>query len=45
LYEVSIPVRSADAGPLRDAAKEASDALTRLDSDGRMRAQLSGVKR
>ena len=37
--------QSADAGPLRDAAKEASDALTRLDSDGRMRAQLSGVKR
>ena len=37
--------QNADAGPLRDAAKEASDALTRLDSDGRMRAQLSGVKR
>jgi tetratricopeptide (TPR) repeat protein len=30
----------ADSAPLRDAAKEASDALQRLDSDGRVRAQL-----
>ena len=38
--------RDADAGPLRDGAKEATDALKRLDSDGRVRAQLSpGVKR
>jgi eukaryotic-like serine/threonine-protein kinase len=32
--------QNADAGPLRDGAKEASDALHRLDSDGRLRAQL-----
>ena len=38
--------QNADPGPLRDAAKEASDALKRLDSDGRLRAQLvSGAKR
>jgi len=38
--------QNADVGPLRDAAKEASDALKRLDSDGRLRAQLvSGAKR
>jgi serine/threonine-protein kinase len=38
--------RNADAGPLRDGAKEATDALKRLDSDGRVRAQLTpGVKR
>ena len=37
--------RTADAGPLRDAAKEASEALRRLDADGRLRAQLaSGIK-
>jgi hypothetical protein len=31
---------------LRDGAKEATDALKRLDSDGRVRAQLTpGVKR
>ncbi|MEP6622162.1 MAG: serine/threonine-protein kinase [bacterium] len=32
--------RNADAGPLRDAVKEATAALTRLDSDGRLRANL-----
>jgi tRNA A-37 threonylcarbamoyl transferase component Bud32 len=32
--------RNADPGPLRDGAKEAGDALRRLDSDGRLRAQL-----
>jgi hypothetical protein len=38
--------RAADPGPLRDGAKEATDALKRLDSDGRLRAQLvSGTKR
>jgi serine/threonine-protein kinase len=38
--------RAADPGPLRDGAKEATDALKRLDSDGRLRAQLvSGIKR
>jgi hypothetical protein len=38
--------RNADAGPLRDGAKEATDALKRLDSDGRVRTQLTpGAKR
>jgi len=38
--------RNADPGPLRDGAKEARDALQRLDSDGKMRAQLVvGAKR
>jgi serine/threonine-protein kinase len=32
--------QNADPGPLLDAAKEAGDALKRLDSDGRLRAQL-----
>jgi len=37
--------RNADAQQLRDGAKEARDALQRLDSDGRVRAQLtSGAK-
>ena len=35
--------RNADAKPLRDAVKEANDALKRLDSDGRLRAQLAGA--
>jgi hypothetical protein len=30
---------------LRDAVKEANDALKRLDSDGRLRAQLAGAPR
>jgi serine/threonine-protein kinase len=33
--------RDPDAPQLRDAAKEARDALQRLDSDGRVRAQLT----
>ena len=37
--------RDPDSPQLRDAAKEARDALQRLDSDGRVRAQLtSGAK-
>jgi tetratricopeptide (TPR) repeat protein/tRNA A-37 threonylcarbamoyl transferase component Bud32 len=36
--------RNADAPPLRTGAKEASDALKRLDSDGRIRAQLGSAK-
>jgi hypothetical protein len=32
--------RSADSPQLRDGAKEATDALKRLDGDGRVRAQL-----
>jgi tRNA A-37 threonylcarbamoyl transferase component Bud32/tetratricopeptide (TPR) repeat protein len=35
--------RNAEVAPLRDGAKEASDALKRLDSDGRLRAQLGAV--
>jgi serine/threonine-protein kinase len=35
--------QNADAKPLRDAVKEANDALKRLDSDGRVRAQLAGA--
>src|SRR5580765_797074 len=35
--------QNADARPLRDAVKEANDALKRLDSDGRLRAQLAGA--
>lgn len=35
--------RNADAKPLRDAVREANDALKRLDSDGRMRARLAGA--
>jgi hypothetical protein len=34
--------QNADAKPLRDAVREANDALKRLDADGRMRAQLAG---
>ena len=34
--------KNADAKQLRDGAKEAAGALNRLDSDGRMRAQLAG---
>jgi tetratricopeptide (TPR) repeat protein len=42
---VSAAWRNADAPQLRDAAKEARDALQRLDADGRVRAQLtSGAK-
>jgi hypothetical protein len=38
--------RAADSPPLRDGAKEATDALKRLDADGRVRAQLvPGPKR
>ena len=33
--------RNADPGPLRDAVKEATTALSRLDSDGHMRANLT----
>jgi len=33
---------NADHRQLKDAAKEANDALKRLDSDGRLRAQLGG---
>ena len=32
--------RNADPGPLRDAVKEATSALSRLDSDGKLRATL-----
>jgi hypothetical protein len=32
----------AESRQLKDAAKEANDALKRLDSDGRLRAQLGG---
>ena len=32
--------KNTDSPQLRDAVKEANDALRRLDSDGRMRAQL-----
>jgi hypothetical protein len=35
--------RTADPGPLRDGAKEAADALHRLDADGRVRAQLAAA--
>jgi len=35
--------QNADAKQLHDAVKEANDALKRLDSDGRMRAQLAGT--
>src|SRR5262249_45749005 len=35
--------QNADAKPLRDGVKEANDALKRLDSDGRLRAQLAGT--
>ena len=35
--------RNAEPGPLRDAVKEANEALQRLDSDGRLRAQMLGV--
>jgi len=34
--------QNTDYKQLRDAVKEANDALKRLDSDGRMRAQLAG---
>jgi hypothetical protein len=38
--------RNAESQPLRDGAKEAADALKRLDADGRVRAQLvTGAKR
>jgi tetratricopeptide (TPR) repeat protein len=38
--------RGAESPQLRDGAKEAADALKRLDSDGRVRAQLvAGAKR
>jgi len=34
-----------DSPQLKDAVKEANDALRRLDSDGRLRAQLAGTMR
>ena len=37
--------QNADAKPLRDGVKEANDALKRLDSDGRLRAQLAGASK
>ncbi|MGH7623382.1 MAG: hypothetical protein ACREMU_13650, partial [Gemmatimonadaceae bacterium] len=37
--------KNADTQQLRDGAKEAAGALNRLDSDGRMRAQLAGSPR
>ena len=37
--------RNADAPQLRDARNEARTALQRLDSDGRMRAELAGGRR
>jgi hypothetical protein len=37
--------QNADPGPLRDGAKEATDALKRLDSDGKLRAQLGSVSK